>query len=453
MNRLIPLVPLLLSPVLVLAQPTSTVGFDKPRYDIAIGETFETKVLIDPVPPSGVSSFGVRLDFETNSAQIINPDAVLTAPALDFFGVSGVGALKAVGPGFGAAKGTVNFFAEAPGRETNALLVTFLITDQGTNSYELRLGFFNTLGPTEDIMVDGQGNVFDDSITFGSALVNHRPLIQITNPPSGTIFDVPALVRLTAEARDVDGSVMSVQFFEGANLLGEVASEPFSITLTNLVSGTHIITALARDNLGATGASSNISFTITGGQPLEIASPLQLNHQTGLFEQNVRVRNIQAGPFAAVRLSIRGLPNDVRVFNASGLEGGVPFVQSNQPLAPGASVDFKIEYFIPDRRVINQPDLVAEVVSASQPAEPIGMIFSVNRSLRLGDGTFLVEFSSLANRSYAIQYSPDLANWKTAVPAIAGNGSWVQWIDSGPPKTETLPTAGQDRFYRIVLLP
>jgi hypothetical protein len=278
-------------------------------------------------------------------------------------------------------------------------------------------------------------------------------LIQITNPPAGAIFDVPALIRLTADARDVDGRVMSVQFFEGANLLGEAAAEPFSITLANLVSGTHTITALARDNLGATGTASNISFTITGGQPLEIVSPLDLNRQTGLFEQIVRVRNIQAAPFAAVRISIRGLPNDVRVFNASGFEGGVPFVQYHQPLAPGASVDFKIEYFIPDRRVIGQPDLVAEVVAPSQAAEPIGMIFSVNRSLRLGDGTFLVEFSSLANRSYSIQYSPDLVNWKTAVPAIAGNGSWVQWIDSGPPKTETFPTGGQDRFYRIVLLP
>ena len=286
MNRLIPLVPLLLSPVLaVLAQPTVTVGFDKPRYDIAIGETLETKVLIDPVPPSGVSSCGVRLDFDTNAAQIRNQDAILMTPALDFFGVSGAGAWKAVGAGFGAAKGTVNFFAEAPRAETNAWLATFLITDQGTNSYELRLGFFNTLGPTEDIMVDGQGNVFDESITFGSAIVNHRPLIQITNPPAGAIFDVPARVRLTADARDVDGRVMSVQFFEGANLLGEAAAEPFSITLTNLVSGTHTVTALARDNLGATGTASNISFTITGGQPLEIVSPLDLNRQTGLFEQ------------------------------------------------------------------------------------------------------------------------------------------------------------------------
>ena len=169
---------------------------------------------------------------------------------------------------------------------------------------------------------------------------------------------------------------MSVQFFEGANLLGEAAAEPFSITLTNLVSGTHTITAIARDNHGATGTASNISFTITGGQPLEIVSPLELNRQTGLFEQSVRVRNIQAAAFAAVRLSIRSLPNDVRVFNASGFEGGVPFVQYNQPLAPGASVDFKIEYFIPDRRVIGQPDLVAEVVAPSQAAEPIGMILA-----------------------------------------------------------------------------
>ena len=57
------------------------------------------------------------------------------------------------------------------------------VADRGSDSYPLRLDFFNTLGPTEQIFVDGQGNVLDPQIAFGEALVTHlagtnKPLIE-----------------------------------------------------------------------------------------------------------------------------------------------------------------------------------------------------------------------------------------------------------------------------------
>jgi len=77
----------------------------------------------------------------------------------------------------------------------------------------------------------------------------------------------------------------------------------------------------------------------------------------------------------------------------------------------------------------------------------------IDRGFLLQNGGFQVEFMSLANRRYCIQYSGDLESWKTAQSLITGNGSWLQWLDQGPPETESHPATQPMRFYRAFLLP
>jgi hypothetical protein len=40
------------------------------------------------------------------------------------------------------------------------------------------------------------------------------------------------------------------------------------------------------------------------------------------------------------------------------------------------------------------------------------------------------------------------AKVRVAQPPLSGNGSWVQWIDQGPPKTA--PLTNNTRFYRLL---
>ena len=71
----------------------------------------------------------------------------------------------------------------------------------------------------------------------------------------------------------------------------------------------------------------------------------------------------------------------------------------------------------------------------------------------LADGTFLIEFPSTNGAIYYVQYSSDMLNWNTAFPAITGTGQHLQWIDSGPPATASLPAANVTRFYRVIQAP
>ena len=99
------------------------------------------------------------------------------------------------------------------------------------------------------------------------------------------------------------------------------------------------------------------------------------------------------------------------------------------------------------------PVFTVELISASAPPDPSGTVLEVDRALRLADGTFWVEFTTLSNRVYYLQYSGDVSAWKTALPAVSGTGHRVSWRDAGPPKTESAPQSVTNRFYRIILLP
>ena len=199
------------------------------------------------------------------------------------------------------------------------------------------------------------------------------------------------------------------------------------------------------------GSDTRQAFLLTPTPAMALMGALALNRQTGLFEQTVSLTNSSTAPLSVLRLRIDGLPNDVRVQN--GLQVGTMwYVEFARALAPGESLDLTIEYFIPDRRAIPQPRYTADTAGSPAARVPLDITPLLSRTERLPGGTFLLEFLSQPGRSYEIQYSPDMENWKAAAPNVAGNGTRVQWLDHGPPKTDSRPDIGA-RFYRVVLLP
>ena len=67
-----------------------------------------------------------------------------------------------------------------------------------------------------------------------------------------------------------------------------------------------------------------------------------------------------------------------------------------------------------------------------------------------------VQFASTPNALYAIEYaskvSTNAADWKRVWPDVFSPGNFVQWIDEGPPKTESAPEKLASRFYRVRFL-
>lgn len=104
--------------------------------------------------------------------------------------------------------------------------------------------------------------IYKESIPVTPPPVNSPPLITIVSPAKSTVFTAPATVTIDASASDNDGSVVRVEFYNGATKLGECTSAPWSISWKDVREGTYSITAAATDNSNARTVSAAVSLVV-----------------------------------------------------------------------------------------------------------------------------------------------------------------------------------------------
>ena len=103
--------------------------------------------------------------------------------------------------------------------------------------------------------------------------VDQPPLVTITAPTNGFALSAPASLEVRAEAVDLDGTVVRVEFYRGTTYWGVATNSPYTFAVSNLAAGTYVLSAKATDNLGGTTTSDIV--TVTVGQPpsISISSP------------------------------------------------------------------------------------------------------------------------------------------------------------------------------------
>ena len=187
------------------------------------------------------------------------------------------------------------------------------------------------------------------------------------------------------------------------------------------------------------------------------------NPQNGYFTQTFTLSNPSAGDYPGVRIFVQNLPTDtatniVRLANGLGTNGaplvGLPYFDFGA-IAAGASVTFNVEYYVSNRRTPPSPTYTVFV--QPPPDLPLANAFVVaTNATRMTNGLFLAEFKSEGGRTYYVQYNSSVTatnGWKTSQPSVRGTGAFVQWVDTGPPRTESHPTNAPARFYRVLVLP
>ena len=152
------------------------------------------------------------------------------------------------------------------------------------------------------------------------------------------------------------------------------------------------------------------------------------------------------GVVEALLFTIEGLPTGV-VVRGGNVDGNT--IRYNNGLAVGETKSFVLEFFNP-RRESFVPTVTVVAVEEITVEAVAGDSFEITRFVALPDESMLVEFESVPGRRYQVQYSDDMATWKTTFPVIETQANRVQWIDNGPPKTSSLPSETPRRFYRIL---
>ena len=96
------------------------------------------------------------------------------------------------------------------------------------------------------------------------------------------------------------------------------------------------------------------------------------------------------------------------------------------------------------------PEVSVTPVDEPQPHPRAGEAgFAVDRCELLDDGSVLIEFTASPGSDYEVQYSDDATDWKISPVGIRAAGNRVQWIDHGPPRTDSPPSGRKSRFYRV----
>jgi len=197
---------------------------------------------------------------------------------------------------------------------------------------------------------------------------------------------------------------------------------------------------------------ADATFTIPAhaAPRLEVADSILLNRQTGLYEHTITVMNAAAREIAGFDLTITGLPEGVCVNNASDCTVDTATVHHHQVLAAGASTTLVLEYYAPVRGTVLAPQVTASLVTepdTDPSALPDGV--AVDRCIAQADGSLLIEFTTTPGTLYDIYYSEDGETWKRSPTRIRAAGNRVQWIDRGPPRTDTAPSGEPCRFYQV----
>jgi hypothetical protein len=88
------------------------------------------------------------------------------------------------------------------------------------------------------------------------------PYVVITSPSNGNSFDEGEMITITADACDVDGSIIKVEFFDGVSKLGEDTTEPYSFGWAGATAGQHSLKAKATDNDDWTTTSVAVNIAV-----------------------------------------------------------------------------------------------------------------------------------------------------------------------------------------------
>ena len=256
-------------------------------------------------------------------------------------------------------------------------------------------------------------------------------------------------------SREGDRLVFSIEANSAPELFSIVTLDPSSgrldLAFAPYRSGTADLTIRATDKAGLH-AESVLKVVVPELPPpvVQLQATKALNRQTGLFEQSVTFTNSGQRAIGGFDLAITGLPDGVTVNNASAVAGNVATISMRRPLGIGESVTILIEYMVSGRSKVFTPLLSVSVTLPENAATATGDALAVDRCLYLEEGAFLIEFTSEPGKRYEIQYSNNHKEWIVSPVIIRAGGNRVQWIDRGPPRTESPPVGGS-RFYRVKL--
>ncbi|MEN9611769.1 MAG: hypothetical protein RLZZ628_2583, partial [Bacteroidota bacterium] len=167
-------------------------------------------------------------------------------------------------------------------------------------------------------------------------------------------------IPLTATAKDADGSVVAVQFYKGATLIGADSIAPYEYSWEHAPAGIHRMTVKAIDNQGSVQSDSSLTLRVLPQVDLAIVSVEQdqigYNWVSSPFHVDIQFQN-KGSVTAAVASIAYQLDNNPPVFKEGNwyLQGNEKTSFLSQTLSPNGNRQHQLKVWIANPRADENP--------------------------------------------------------------------------------------------------
>jgi len=166
-------------------------------------------------------------------------------------------------------------------------------------------------------------------------LPNQPPVISIVSPSDRQVFEKNDEIMITVAASDPDGSIESIELYDGSELFAEISSSPWTYSWKYAGEGVHNISAVAIDNLNESTVSAPVSIEVKAGQNESEENENRLDLYPNPNDGNFTVAFTGADPDGlgmidiisfegkSIIREILGSENITKTFNLSRIKSGV----------------------------------------------------------------------------------------------------------------------------------
>jgi hypothetical protein len=178
-------------------------------------------------------------------------------------------------------------------------VTSYILSNLAAGSNVISLALTNPASSSETIQINSrEATVAANRPVLAFSVTNFFPDVGIVSPPGGSIFSPPANIPLVAQATTPSGSITQVQFFSGSTSIGVVSNAPYSLTWSNVTSGSYNLTARVLDSRGLTATSSVVSVLVDAPPTITLTGPT--NGATFISPANITLTANASDPDGSV---------------------------------------------------------------------------------------------------------------------------------------------------------
>ncbi len=271
------------------------------------------------------------------------------------------------------------------------------------------------------------------------------PECSLTAPSEGVNFGTGSDITITANAREIGGTIEKVEFYEGQNLIGSDDTSPYSFTWTNVSRGAYALTAKAISTNTATKISDAINIIVTDAPVVSITSPADNAEFTSPVDITIEANASSEGAVSKVDF----YQNNELI----GSDDTSPYSYSWKNVSAGA-YELKVE--VTDDLGTTGTDIINVTVAGAALPDPwknqdIGIVYSTGQAF-FADGayTLIASGNDIWNESdnFHFAYQEIKADGEIVARVVSATNTH-DWAKSGVMIRESLESGSINAFMSV----